>query len=198
MNPQAEQWVAGFDEVGRGCIGGSVIAAAVILPGNAACIPLLRDSKRLSPARREALALQIKREAITWSIGRAEPSEIDCINILQASLLAMQRAYKGLKTAPHLCLIDGNHAPKLPCPTQAIVGGDGTIPVISAASILAKTYRDREMLALDRLFPGYDFATHKGYPTAAHLAALNRRGVSLIHRQSFAPVRKLLNPGKPS
>lgn len=191
MNSRAAKWVAGFDEVGRGCIGGSVIASAVILPEDPSCAPLLRDSKQLSPAKRESLAKLIKSEAIAWSIGRAEPGEIDRINILQASLLAMQRAYKTLKITPHLCLIDGNHSPVLPCETRAIIGGDGTVPVISAASILAKTYRDHEMQALDLLFPGYGFSTHKGYPTAAHLTALAQQGPCPIHRRSFAPVRNI-------
>ena len=191
MIPTATRRAAGFDEVGRGCIAGAVIAAAVILSEDAPPIPGLADSKKLTPRKRERLADLIKEQATAWAIGRAEPSEIDTINVLQASLLAMRRAYDALGIRPELGLIDGNRAPNLPCATRTIVGGDDSIPSISAASILAKVYRDREMEIMDALFPGYGFALHKGYPTAAHIAALEEFGPSPVHRRSFAPVQRL-------
>lgn len=191
--------IAGFDEVGRGCIAGAVIAALVILPEEHHAIQGLTDSKKLSAAKRETLANIIKTEALAWALGRAEPGEIDRINVLEASLLAMQRAYHALPTElrPANALIDGNRCPKLPCKTQSIIGGDLSVPAISAASILAKVYRDREMQIAERLFPGYDFATHKGYPTVSHRAALNRLGPCPLHRRSFGPVKRIVELANP-
>jgi len=187
----SEILVCGVDEVGRGPLAGPVVAAAVIL--DPACpIDGLADSKKLSEKRREALSEQICRHALAWSLGRAEVAEIDEINILQASLLAMQRAVAGLSVAPQHALVDGNRLPQLSCSARAIVGGDATEPCISAASIVAKVARDREMVALDAQYPGYGLARHKGYPTKVHLEALRELGVSLIHRRSFAPVRRLM------
>lgn len=182
---------AGVDEVGRGPLAGPVVAAAVILDP-ARPIQGLADSKVLSEARRNKLAEEIMDRAIAWSIGRAEIEEIDHINILQASLLAMRRAVLDLSPVAEFALIDGNRCPILPCPAQAIIKGDATVPAISAASILAKVTRDREMTAMDELYPGYGFAAHKGYPTRAHLAALAELGITPIHRRSFGPVRKYL------
>jgi len=183
--------IAGVDEVGRGPLAGPVVAAAVILDPSCP-IEGLADSKKLSEARREALAEEIREKALAWALGRCEPQEIDRLNILQASLLAMRRAVLALDPAPAHALIDGNRCPELPCTAEAIVKGDATEPAISAASILAKVVRDQEMVALDRAFPDYGFAGHKGYPTADHLAALQRVGPCAHHRQSFAPVRRLL------
>lgn len=183
---------AGVDEVGRGPLAGPVVAAAVILDP-ARPVPGLADSKVLSEARREALSELIMERAIAWSIGRAEIEEIDDINILQASLLAMRRAVLALSPTAEFALIDGNRCPQLPCPAQAIIKGDATVPAISAASILAKVSRDREMLAMEAIYPGYGFAAHKGYPTKAHLAALAERGITPIHRRSFGPIRKYLS-----
>jgi len=183
--------VAGVDEVGRGPLAGPVVAAAVILDP-ARPIDGLADSKKLTERRREALDELIRERALAWAIGRAEVAEIDDINILQASLLAMQRAVAELAHPPGMVLIDGNRCPILACPARAIVGGDGTEPAISAASIIAKVARDREMTELAARYPEYGFANHKGYPTAAHLKALSQHGVTPIHRRSFAPVRKLL------
>lgn len=182
--------IAGVDEVGRGPLAGDVIAAAVILPD----YPLsgLTDSKALSETRRVALAEMIQREAKAWALGRSSVAEIDELNILQASLLAMRRAVEALSICPDLVLVDGNRLPKWPYEARAIVKGDLTEPAISAASILAKVSRDREMVELDGRYPGYGLATHKGYPTKAHLAALRERGVSPIHRRSFGPVKRLL------
>lgn len=168
-----------------------MVAAAVILDPTRP-ITGLTDSKKLTAKRRELLAAQIKSDALCWSIGRAEANEIDAINILQASLLAMQRAVSQLAIQPDLALVDGNRLPVLPCKGQAIVQGDLLIAEISAASILAKVARDSEMLVLDRLYPGYEFATHKGYPTALHLAKLQQLGITPQHRKSFAPVKKLI------
>jgi ribonuclease HII len=184
--------IAGFDEVGRGCIAGPVIAAAVIFPEDAPPIEGLADSKLLSPDRRLSLARTIESQALALAIGRAEVGEIDRLNILKASLLAMRRACLSLPVQPDWALVDGNRYPDLPCPGEAIVGGDATVPAISAASIIAKVFRDHEMTVLDRLFPGYAFAAHKGYPTRAHRDALLKRGASPVHRRSFAPVRKLV------
>ena len=185
--------LAGVDEVGRGPLAGDVVAAAVIL--DPACpIPGLRDSKKLSPARREALAEQIREHALAWSIARASVTEIDTLNILQASLLAMQRAVQALDPQPDWVLVDGNRLPHWRYRAEAVVGGDSRVPAIAAASILAKVQRDRELVALDAQYPGYGFATHKGYPTAAHLQALRALGVTPVHRRSFAPVKALL-PG---
>lgn len=186
-----ETLVAGVDEVGRGPLCGPVVTAAVILDP-AAPIRGLNDSKKLSQARREALFDEICDKALAWCIARAEVAEIDQLNILQATLLAMQRAVAGLAVVPRLALIDGNRCPRLQVPSAAVVGGDGKVPAIAAASILAKVSRDREMCELDRLYPGYGIAGHKGYPTPEHLGALQRLGPADIHRRSFAPVRRLL------
>lgn len=186
-----EIWLAGVDEVGRGPLAGPVVAAAVILDPERP-IAGLADSKKLSEKRREQLFELIQQNALAWAIGRAEVEEIDQINILQASLLAMQRAVAQIEPLPRHALIDGNKCPQLPCTAEAIIKGDTKVPAISAASILAKVVRDREMMEMDRLYPGYGFSGHKGYPSAQHLAALRLLGVSPIHRRSFAPVRKLL------
>ncbi len=186
--------VAGVDEVGRGPLAGPVVAAAVILDP-ARFIVGLADSKKLSEARREALAPIIREQALAWALGRAEVEEIDAINILQASLLAMRRAVLALSVAPEFALIDGNRCPELPCPAEAVVKGDSRVAAISAASIIAKVARDHEMVALDAIYPGYGLAGHKGYPSPAHLAALQQLGVTPIHRRSFAPVRRLLEEG---
>ncbi len=185
------QYIAGVDEVGRGPLAGPVIAAAVILD-EANPIAGLADSKTLGARRREELSQLIKEHALCWALGRAEVEEIDRLNILQASLLAMQRAVASLSLSPILVLVDGNQAPELDYPVQTVVRGDATVPAISAASILAKVARDAEMCSLDSCFPGYGFSQHKGYPTPAHLDALAKQGVSAIHRRSFAPVRKLV------
>lgn len=183
--------VAGADEVGRGPLAGPVVAAAVILlPDHS--LEGLADSKKLSKKRREALSAAIKQQALAWALGRAEVEEIDSINILQASLLAMRRAVIALKPAPQHVQVDGGHCPDLPCSVEAITGGDGKIAAISAASIVAKVARDSEMVALDAEYPGYGFARHKGYPTRDHLQALERLGVTEIHRRSFKPVIEIL------
>lgn len=189
--------IVGIDEVGRGPLAGPVVAAAVILHP-ARPIAGLADSKKLSEKRREALAREIRRQALCWALGRAEPAEIDRINILQASLLAMQRAVAALTTSPALALVDGNRAPSLACPVETIVGGDASEPAISAASIIAKVARDREMVEMDARYPGYGLAQHKGYPTKQHLQGLQSLGVTPIHRRSFAPVRRLLDAEFPS
>lgn len=183
--------LAGVDEVGRGPLAGPVVAAAVILDP-ARPIAGLADSKALSERRRQALDIEIREKALAWALGRAEVEEIDALNILQASLLAMQRAVAALSVAPHRALVDGNRCPLLVCPAEAVIKGDQTVPAISAASIIAKVARDAEMVALDAVYPGYGFAVHKGYPTKAHLEALDRLGVLPVHRRSFAPVRNLL------
>ncbi|MDQ7048608.1 MAG: ribonuclease HII [Enterobacterales bacterium] len=184
-------WIAGVDEVGRGPLLGAVVAAAVILDPARPIIGLT-DSKKLTEKKRSLLSIAIKERALCWALGRAEVEEIDQINILQASLLAMKRAVEALSIKPNHCLIDGNRCPDLNCSSEAIIKGDLKIPAISAASIIAKVARDQEMLQLDQLYPGYGIAQHKGYPTKAHLAALQARGVLSIHRRSFAPVRKRL------
>lgn len=186
-----ERHVCGVDEAGRGPIAGPVYAGAVILDP-ARPIPGLADSKLLSPGKRERLAVAIRKDALAWAIGVAEIEEIDRLNILQASLLAMRRAVGGLAMAPHVAWIDGNRCPALNCEARAFVGGDGLHPVISAASILAKTARDAEMLRLHGRYPQYRLDRHKGYPTREHLELLERFGPSEIHRRSFAPVRRLL------
>ena len=184
--------VAGIDEAGRGPLAGPVTAAAVVLaPGSA--IAGLADSKTLTARRRAELATLIRAQALSWSLGWAAVDEIDRLNILQATLLAMTRAVTGLSRRPDLALVDGNRAPVLACPVRTVVGGDASIAAISAASIIAKVARDEEMRLLDRRYPGYGLATHKGYPTAAHLAALQRLGASECHRRSFAPVRRVLS-----
>jgi ribonuclease HII len=186
--------IAGVDEVGRGPLAGPVIAAAVILDP-ARPVAGLADSKTLSARRREELDRRIRESAIAWALGRAEAAEIDALNILQASLLAMARAIDALATLPTEVLVDGNQMPKVNFLTRAIVGGDATVPVISAASIVAKVARDAEMLDLDAEFPQYGFRQHKGYPTAVHLAALQTHGACPIHRRSFAPVQRVLQRG---
>jgi len=184
--------VAGIDEAGRGPLAGSVVAAAVILDATRP-IAGLTDSKKLSPARRAVLEQEIRQNALAWNVAEASHSEVDRLNILQASLLAMKRALLGLGIRPEQVLIDGN---RLPCvdgySMLAIVRGDLTEACISAASILAKEHRDRQMLELDRLYPEYGFARHKGYPTAMHRERLRQHGVSPVHRRSFGPVRELL------
>lgn len=179
---------AGIDEVGRGCLAGPVVAAAVILDPERP-IEGLNDSKRLSPLRREKLCQEIKLHAKSWSLGRAEAAEIDQINILQASLLAMQRAVAGLASAPQWAWVDGNHYPPLECQGECVIQGDSRVPEISAASILAKVHRDREMQYLDALFPGYQFAKHKAYPTPLHKSILRDLGCSTAHRRSYKPVQ---------
>lgn len=184
-------WVAGVDEAGRGPLAGPVYAAAVILDPQRP-IPGLADSKQLSEPQRERLWGLIQAQSLASALAWADVEEIDRLNILQASLLAMQRAVVALAIRPRLVLIDGNRCPVLPCEARPVVGGDRTVAAISAASILAKVARDREMRALDRCYPGYGFARHKGYPTQAHLQALRALGVTPIHRRSYAPVRRLL------
>jgi len=184
--------VAGVDEVGRGPLAGPVVAAAVILDP-AKPIEGLTDSKKLTEKKRMRLSEEIKEKALAWCIARCEPSEIDEINILQASLLAMSRAVEGLSVKPVHCLVDGNKLPKLDCSAEAIVKGDLKEPAISAASIIAKVARDSEMVEMDTLYPGYGFAQHKGYPTKAHQEAIESLGVTPIHRTSFGPVQKQLN-----
>jgi ribonuclease HII len=190
----AGELICGVDEAGRGPLAGPVFAAAVILDP-ARPIEGLRDSKKLTAARRESLAGRIKAEALAWSISQCSAAEIDALNILQASLLAMRRAVETLSIAPTLALIDGNRCPRMPVRSEAIVGGDDLVPAISAASILAKTARDAELLRLHQAYPQYGFDQHKGYPTALHLERLRQHGVSPIHRQSYAPVRALLRAG---
>ena len=182
--------VAGVDEVGRGPLAGDVVAAAVILAESHP--DGVTDSKMLTPERREVLAERIRDEAVSWALGRATVAEIDELNILQASLLAMRRAVEALPIQPSLVLVDGNRLPKWPYEARAIVKGDLSQPSIAAASILAKVQRDAEMQALHEHYPAYGFDRHKGYPTKAHLAALETVGVSPVHRRSFGPVRRLL------
>jgi ribonuclease HII len=183
--------VAGVDEAGRGPLAGPVYAAAVILDP-ARPIAGLADSKTLTAQRREELAAIIREDSRAWAVACASVAEIDSLNILQASLLAMQRAVAGLTVAPHLALVDGNQSPRLACAVRTVVRGDATEPAISAASILAKVSRDSEMLRLDQLYPRYGFARHKGYPTAEHRAALRQLGPSPAHRRSFRPVTECL------
>ena len=181
---------AGCDEVGRGPLAGDVVAAAVILGSS---VPDgLNDSKKLTERKRERLFDEIKASALAWSIGRASVEEIDRLNILNASLLAMKRAVESLSQLPDHVLVDGNKLPAWQFSAEAIAGGDGSIPCISAASVLAKVTRDREMVELDEKYPGYGLAKHKGYPTAQHLGALVRLGVTPIHRRSFGPVARLI------
>lgn len=187
----AGEVICGVDEAGRGPLAGAVFAAAVILD------PLkpiegLRDSKKLSEARRDVLAEQIKSNALAWSIASCSESEIDSLNILQASLLAMRRAVESLKVLPTLALIDGNRCPVMSIRSEAIVKGDDKVEAISAASILAKTARDASLMELHAIYPHYGFDQHKGYPTALHLERLRQFGVSPVHRKSYAPVRELL------
>lgn len=184
--------ICGVDEAGRGPLAGAVFAAAVILHPERP-IAGLNDSKKLSEKKRDVLAVQIKDQALAWSIATASPEEIDRINILQASLLAMRRAIEMLNVSPSEVWVDGLHCPKTDFPSRAIIKGDSTVPEISAASILAKTARDAEMLEMHDRYPQYGFADHKGYPTSSHLAALHQYGISPIHRLSFRPVRALLD-----
>jgi ribonuclease HII len=183
--------VCGADEAGRGPLAGPVVGAAVILDPHAP-IDGLRDSKKLSGAQREALAAAIRARAIACAVGVASVEEIDALNVLQASLLAMRRAIEALDPPAHYALIDGNRLPRLSIPARAIVGGDSTEPAISAASILAKVHRDALMRELDAAYPGYGFAQHAGYPTPQHLQRLRELGPSSVHRRTFAPVRALL------
>jgi len=189
---KAYRYIAGVDEVGRGPLAGPVVTAAVILdPENP--IEGLADSKKLSEKRREQLTEEIKSKAIAWAIGRSDVEEIDKINILQATMQAMQRAVENLTIQADFVLVDGNRSPLFHCPAEAVIKGDSRVAEISAASILAKTTRDREMVAMDAEFPGYGLAKHKGYPTKLHIAALEELGITEIHRRSFAPVRRLLS-----
>ncbi|MEP5567966.1 MAG: ribonuclease HII [Halioglobus sp.] len=183
--------IAGVDEVGRGPLAGDVVTAAVILdPDNP--IEGLRDSKKLSESRREELAVLIREQALAWAVARASVDEIDQLNILQASLLAMKRAVEALQPQPGYVLVDGNRLPQWQYRSEPVVKGDDRVPAIAAASILAKVQRDKELIALEKQFPGYGFAAHKGYPTAAHLEALKSLGVTPVHRRSYAPVRKII------
>ena len=188
-------WVCGVDEAGRGPLVGAVVAGAVVLDPNNPILGL-KDSKKLTPARRDFLYEQIMEKAKAWGVGQASPAEIDDINILQATMLAMRRAIEDLTSRlgawPDKALIDGNRCPELPIPSEAIIKGDAKEPAISAASIIAKVTRDRQMQVLDKLHPQYGFAQHMGYPTEAHFAALKEFGACDEHRRSFSPVRKVL------
>ena len=188
---QPEGLICGVDEAGRGPLAGPVVAAAVILDPRQP-IDGLNDSKKLTAARREMLAVEIREKALAWAVAEASVQEIDRINILQASLLAMQRAVSGLSLMPEKALVDGNKCPVLACPVEAIVGGDGKLAAIAAATILAKTVRDALMQELHVLYPQYGFDRHKGYPTALHLAALREHGISPVHRRSYGPVAQLI------
>ncbi len=187
--------IAGIDEAGRGPLAGPVVAAAVILDP-ARPIAGLRDSKLLSAARRDELAVVIRARALAWSIAAADVDEIDALNILQATLLAMRRACEDLDVVPDEAWVDGNRCPALACPARAIVKGDRDVAAISAASILAKTARDALLVELDRVYPAYGFARHKGYGTAEHLAALAALGPCPAHRRSFAPVAQAASSGR--
>lgn len=187
----AEAVLCGVDEAGRGPLAGPVVAAAVIL-NPAYPVTGIADSKQLSARRREELAAAIRSRARAWAVASASVDEIDTLNILGATLLAMQRAVAGLAVSPQLVLVDGLHCPVLDVPARGVVRGDTTVAEISAASILAKVTRDAEMLLLHDLLPQYGFDRHKGYPTAAHLAALQAHGVSVAHRRSFGPVRTVI------
>ncbi|WP_260261156.1 ribonuclease HII [Vibrio intestinalis] len=189
--PQGFSLVAGVDEVGRGPLVGDVVTAAVILDPNNP-IEGLNDSKKLSEKKRLALLPEIKEKALAWAVGRCSPTEIDELNILQATMVAMQRAIAGLKVQPDLALIDGNRCPELPMASQAVVKGDLRVAEISAASIIAKVVRDQEMEELDKLHPEFGFAKHKGYPTKAHFEAIEQHGVIDEHRKSFKPVKRAL------
>lgn len=183
-----EELVAGVDEVGRGPLCGAVVTAAVILDPRRPILGL-NDSKKLTEAKRELLYEEICEKALAWCIARAEVDEIDRLNILHATMLAMQRAVEGLSIVPKLALIDGNRCPQLAVPSAPVIQGDAKVPAIAAASILAKVSRDREMSAFELIYPGYGIGGHKGYPTPVHLEALTRLGPTPIHRRSFAPVR---------
>jgi len=188
-------WICGVDEAGRGPLVGAVVAGAVVLDPNNP-VEGLKDSKKLTAARREYLYEQIMEKAKAWGVGEASPAEIDQINILQATMLAMRRAIEDLTTRlgawPDKALIDGNRCPELPIAAEAIIKGDAKEPAISAASIVAKVTRDRQMMSLHHLHPEYGFAKHMGYPTEAHFVALKQYGVCDQHRRSFSPVRKVL------
>ncbi|MCR9510965.1 ribonuclease HII [Vibrio parahaemolyticus] len=189
--PQGYQLIAGVDEVGRGPLVGDVVTAAVILDPNNP-IEGLNDSKKLSEKKRLSLLPEIKEKALAWAVGRCSPEEIDELNILQATMVAMQRAIAGLNVQPDLVLIDGNRCPELPMDSQAVVKGDLRVAEISAASIIAKVVRDQEMEELDKQYPQFGFAKHKGYPTKAHFEAIEQHGVISEHRKSFKPVKKAL------
>jgi ribonuclease HII len=182
---------AGVDEAGRGPLAGPVVVAAVILPSSYE-LDSLDDSKRLTALKRERLAPQIESQAIAYAIEFVEVEEIDRVNILQATMNGMQRAVENLEPAPHHAMIDGNRAPGLACEVTTVIGGDRLVASISAASVLAKVYRDRLMLSMHNLYPDYGFDRHKGYPTAFHLERLKSLGPCPIHRKSFAPVRKVI------
>jgi len=184
--------IAGVDEAGRGPLAGPVVAAAVILDENNP-ISGLADSKKLSEKKRVVLAREIKSKALAWAVGRSEVEEIDEINILRATMKAMERAVHGLSFLPEKILVDGNQSPDLPSfLVETIIKGDDKIAAISAASILAKVTRDEEMIYMDTVYPGYEFARHKGYGSKLHITKLNELGASLIHRRSFAPVRRVI------
>ena len=185
---------AGVDEAGRGPLAGPVVVAAVILPAHFDLADL-DDSKRLSAPSRERLAPQIERQAIAFAVEFVEADEIDRVNILRATLNGMQRAVERLRPVPHEVLIDGNRAPRLSCNVQTVVGGDRLVASISAASVLAKVYRDRLMLSMHERYPDYGFDQHKGYPTPLHLERLKALGPCPIHRKSFAPVRRAIEAG---
>lgn len=190
------KWCAGVDEAGRGALVGEVFAAAVVLPEKWD-LPKLTDSKKLSEKQRNQLAVAIKEQALAWSVASASVAEIARLNILHATMLAMRRAIEGLNRPPEAVWIDGNRVPDgLQVAAEAVVGGDALMPAISAASILAKTARDAQMYELDALYPQYGFARHKGYGTAAHLAALKNFGVLAEHRREFAPVKSILLQGE--
>lgn len=187
-----EGLVCGIDEAGRGPLAGTIVAAAVILDPLRP-IPGLNDSKKLSEKKRDALAVLIRERAVGWAVASASVEEIDRLNILHATMLAMQRAVAGLAVRPTSAMVDGNRCPKLDIPCEAVIKGDGKIASIAAASILAKTVRDAEMLTLHAQFPMYGFDRHMGYPTAAHFQALEQHGTSPVHRRSFGPVAKQLS-----
>lgn len=183
--------IAGVDEAGRGPLAGDVVAAAVILDPNSP-IPHLNDSKKMTQKQREKAFDVIVQTSVCYALGRASPEEIDTLNILQASLLAMHRAVQGLSSTPGFVYVDGLYCPKWPYPSQAVVKGDSKVASIAAASVLAKVTRDREMHALDQQYPGYGFAGHKGYPTKAHMQALETLGPCAAHRRSYKPVMRYL------
>jgi ribonuclease HII len=188
---EMSELIAGVDEVGRGPLAGPVVTAAVILDPTKP-IEGLNDSKKLSHKRRVQLDIEIREKALAWSLGRAEVDEIDDINILQATMLAMQRAVAGLKLTPTLVKVDGNRTPDFSIPAETIIQGDGKIAEISAASIIAKVHRDNEMCDMDNIYPGYGFSSHKGYGTKHHIAAIEILGICAIHRRSFGPVHRQL------
>ena len=192
INRPNVKYIAGVDEVGRGPLVGDVVTAAVILDPNKP-ISGLADSKKLSEKKRNALAIEIQDKALCYCIARATVAEIDELNILQATMLAMSRAVDGLTVKPNYVFVDGNRLPNLNVPAQTVIKGDSLVAEISAASIIAKVARDKEMKELDKQFPNYGFAAHKGYPTKAHFSALEEFGVTAFHRKSFKPVKRLLD-----